>query len=328
MELTILIVAATAVTLIPGFLWHHPMVYLLPLVLTWAALRGGPRTVAQVGVAVAFAADWVVITGRADAVILPQASENLVLIQVFLAISLLGALVLGVEVVERQRSDYLARRAEAERAEAELRAVERAAEERRRIGRETHDIVGNALNVMLLHAGAARRVIDDDPEGARRLLESIETIGRAAFVDLDSALRLTDRNSTSTEPGLNDVHYLIDVMRRVGVDVELSMRGEPRHITAELDSACYRIIQEALTNIAKHAPGAAVRVDVRFEESGVEISVINGCTAVVAPAPVRPGRGLAGMRERVTRLGGSFVAEPVESGFAVHATIPVGKAVL
>jgi signal transduction histidine kinase len=206
--------------------------------------------------------------------------------------------------------------------------VEQAAEERRRIGRETHDIVGNALNVMLLHAGAARRLIDDDPEGARRLLESIETIGRAAFVDLDVALRLTDRNAASTEPGLNDAHYLIDVMRRVGVDVELTMSGEPRGITAELDGACYRIIQEALTNVAKHAPGAAVRVDVRFEECAVQISVMNGCTNVVAPAPVRPGRGLAGMRERVTGLGGRFDAGPVESGFVVRTTIPVGEAAL
>ena len=221
-EQAVLIVVAIGVTVIPGLLWHHPMIYLVPLVLTWAALRGGTRAVGVTGVAVAFAADWVVITGRADAVMLPQATENLVLIQVFLAISLLGALILGVEVVERQRSDYLARRAEAERAEAELRSVERASEERRRIGRETHDIVGNALNVMLLHAGAARRVLDDDPDGARRLLESIETIGRAAFVDLDVALRLTDRNASAKEPGLNDVHYLIDVMRRVGVDVELT----------------------------------------------------------------------------------------------------------
>src|SRR6185295_8621585 len=102
----------------------------VPLVLTWAALRGGPRAVGLTGVAVAFAADWVVITGRADAVMLPEAAENLVLIQIFLGISLLGALLLGVEVVERQRSEYLARRAEAERAAAELRAVEESAEER------------------------------------------------------------------------------------------------------------------------------------------------------------------------------------------------------
>jgi len=326
-ELTLLIILATAVTLIPGLLWHHPMVYLVPLVLTWAALRGGPRAVGLTGVAVAFAADWVVITGRADAVMLPEAAENLVLIQIFLGISLLGALLLGVEVVERQRSEYLARRAEAERAAAELRAVEESAEERRRIGRETHDIVGNALNVMLLHAGAARRLIDDDPEGARRLLESVETIGRAAFVDLDVALRLTDRNAASTEPGLNDVHYLIDVMRRVGVDVELTMTGEPRNVTAEVDGASYRIIQEALTNVAKHAPGAAVRVEVRFEPLDVEISVINGCTSVIAPAPVRPGRGLAGMRERVSRLGGAFDAGLVESGFAVRATIPTSGVV-
>jgi len=321
-EMTILIVTATAVTLVPGLLWHHPMIYLVPLVLTWAALRGGPRAVGLTGVAVAFAADWVAITGRADALMVAEANQTLVLIQVFLAISLLGALVLGVEVVERQRSDFLARRAESERAEAELRSVEQAADERRRIGRETHDIVGNALNVMLLHAGAARRVLDQDPDGARRLLESIETIGRAAFVDLDVALRLTDRIPRSTEPGLNDVHYLIDVMRRVGVDVELTMAGEPRNITPEIDGACYRIIQEALTNVAKHAPGAAVRVSVRFEPLGVEISVVNGCTTVVAPAPVRPGRGLTGMRERVSRLGGHFDAGQVESGFAVRATIP------
>jgi len=141
-------------------------------------------------------------------------------------------------------------------------------------------------------------------------------------------LRLTDRNPSSAEPGLNDVHYLIDVMRRVGVDVELTMRGEPRNVTADMDSACYRIIQEALTNVAKHAPGAPVRVSVRFEPTAVEISVINGCTAVVAPAPVRPGRGLAGMRERVSRLGGDLDAGQVESGFAVRACIPVIQSTL
>ena len=101
------------------------------------------------------------------------------------------------------------------------------------------------------------------------------------------------------------------------------MTGEPRNITADIDSACYRIVQEALTNVAKHAPGASVRVDVRFEPTAVDIAVINGSTGVVVPAPVRPGRGLTGMRERVSRLGGAFDAGQVEYGFAVRASIPV-----
>jgi signal transduction histidine kinase len=144
-------------------------------VLIWAALRGGISAVGLAAVGVAFATNWATLTGRAsDFLGTGNEDELLVLVQLFLMVTIVTALVLAVEVAERRRAERARGEAEAAQAESEQSALAAAESERRRIARETHDIVGHALNVILLQAGAARRTLPEDAESTRQRLESIE----------------------------------------------------------------------------------------------------------------------------------------------------------
>ncbi len=324
-------IVAIGVTVLPPLLWDRPLLYAVLPVLMFAALRGGTRTVTLAGLGVAFAANWVAVHGRAhDLMGTADATAALVWVQVFLAVTLLAALAFAVEVGERLRGEQVLRETEASRVQAEFAAIAAAEGERRRIARETHDVVGHALNVMLLQTGAARRVLDTDPEKARDLLESIESTGRSAFGDLDVALGLVDR-SPDLDPGrgLAMVPELIEVMRRAGVTVGLRIEGEPRELSTLVDWSAYRIIQEALTNVVKHAAGARADVTIAFTPDEVRLSVIDTGSGVTRNGTngrngsPRNGRGFVGMRERVAVLGGDVVTGPEPgAGFAVRVRLP------
>jgi signal transduction histidine kinase len=323
---------ATVVTIMPAILWQHPMLYLVLLVMGWAAFRGGVRAVSLAGVGVAFAADWAAVTGRAsDLIAGGTGAEQLLLAQLFLGVTLVASLTMAVEVAERRRAERAERRAEAGLIRAELAVANAADLERRRIAQETHDIVGHALNVMLLQAGAARRVLDnDDLDRSRQLLESLEDVGRHAFSDLDVALGLADDTPDGVANlGLSSVPTLVDVMRRAGMSVDLVIDGEEgRSLSTLVDWSAYRIIQEALTNASKHAPGAHTTVEVRYEADGIVISVVDEGAATVRGRGQTPGsgRGLIGMRERVAVLGGEIEIGPNGgAGFGVRARLPLSK---
>jgi signal transduction histidine kinase len=322
---------ATLVTILPAVWWHHPMLYAVLPVMLWAGFRGGVRVVSLAGVGVAFAADWVAVTGRAsDLIAGGDSAQQLLYVQLFLGVTLLASLIFAVEVAERRRAERAEHKAVGERAQAELAVVTAAATERRRIAQETHDIVGHALNVMLLQAGAARRVIESDAEESRRLLQSLEQVGREAFSDLDVALGLADEPPDGTaNPGLASVPALVDVLQRVGMSVNLTVEGrEDGSVSRLVDWSAYRIIQEALTNASKHAPNAHAEVWVRFEFDAVSIAVIddgNGSSSG-GSTPPRLGRGLIGMRERVAVLGGDIQIGPEDgAGFGVRARLPLAK---
>jgi len=324
-------VAATLITILPAVWWHHPMLYAVLPVLLWAGFRGGVRVVSMAGVGVAFAADWAAVTGRANDLIAGGSSaQQLLYVQLFLGVTLLASLIFAVEVAERRRAERSEHRAEGERARAELAVVTTAATERRRIAQETHDIVGHALNVMLLQAGAARRAIDNDTDESRRLLQSLEQVGRDAFDDLDVALGIADEPPDGiANPGLASVPGLVFVMRGAGMSVNLRIDGQTdRAVSTLVDWSAYRIIQEALTNASKHAPTSHTEVLVRYEWDAVSISVIddgNGGSPG-ASAPPGPGRGLIGMRERVAVLGGDIQIGPdADGGFSVRARLPLAK---
>jgi len=319
---------ATLITLIPAVLWQHPMLYAVLPVLIWGAIRGGVRAVSLAGAAAAFAADWAAVTGRASELVRGGSSaQQLVFVQLWLAVTLLAALTFAVEVSERRRAETAGRKAEADRARAELAVVSAADLERRRIAQETHDIVGHALNVMLLQAGAARRALPGDAGDARVLLSSLEGVGRDAFRDLDVALGLSDEVPDATaNTGLSSVPSLVDVMCASGMSVELVLEGERNGLSTLVDWSAYRIVQEAMTNVAKYAPRARTTVTIRYKSDAVCISVVDdGAGVALRAAPkVGAGRGIVGMRERVAVLGGEIEVGPRDGpGFAVRVRLPL-----
>jgi signal transduction histidine kinase len=221
------------------------------------------------------------------------------------------------------------RRAALFAADREARAREAVAEERSRLARELHDSVGHALNVVVLHAGAAQRVIVAKPELAREALGSIETAGRQALADIERMLGILrapdDGVGLDAAPGLGQLERLCTQVREAGLPVALSVQGEARALPASLDLTAYRIVQEALTNTLKHAGKTHAVVTVRYEQDALAIEVVDdgrGVTAGVAGG----GRGLAGMGERVATFRGELEAGPrAEGGFAVRARLPLHK---
>jgi signal transduction histidine kinase len=220
------------------------------------------------------------------------------------------------------------RRAALFAADREARAREAVTEERARLARELHDSVGHALNVVVLHAGAAQRLVDTKPDVVREALDSIETASRQALGDIErmlGILRAPDEEvCCDVTPGMSQLDTLCGQVREAGLPVALKVEGDPVSLPASLDLTAYRIVQEALTNTLKHAGNKAhAWVAVQYEPGGVVIDVIDdgrGTTVATAGG----GRGLVGMRERVATFRGELEAGPrAEGGFSVHARLPV-----
>jgi signal transduction histidine kinase len=244
---------------------------------------------------------------------------------------------IGDSVAARRR--YLAglaeqeereRAAEAERARQEVR------EERVRIARELHDVVAHTLAVITVQAGVGRRLMAKRPEEASSALESIETIGRTAQDELRVVLGLlrdetTEAAALAPAPRLVDLKELADTVRASGTPVELRTSGTDRQLSPALELTVYRVVQEALTNVVRHAPGARATVDLAVSDAGIRLEVVNDAGASGRPAgdpgrPVLPGtgHGIGGMRERIGAFGGWLVAEPLAGGgFRVRAGVPV-----
>jgi signal transduction histidine kinase len=223
-------------------------------------------------------------------------------------------------IEERARQDV-------ERRETEMR--EAVVEERARIARELHDAVGHTVNVLVVHAGAGRVAAGQDPQRAAQALGEIESIGRAALTDIDRLLGLLrEDGDAARQPtqGLGDVPALVERIKTTGVDVELTAPTVLPRIPVATGAAAYRIVQEALTNVVKHAGPATVRVLVEVD-GDLHVSVEDdGRGAAVGPRPDsgRIGRGLIGMRERATLLGGELTAGPRPGGgYRVAARLPL-----
>ncbi|MGW7083542.1 sensor histidine kinase [Streptomyces sp. NPDC054871] len=201
--------------------------------------------------------------------------------------------------------------------------------ERLRIARELHDMVAHSIGVIALQAGAARRVIDTQPAGAREALTAIEATGRETLSGLRrilGALREAepgeDRTPLGPEPGLAAVDRLAETTTAAGVRVDVRWLGELRPLPPEIDMSAYRIIQEALTNVVRHASTATCRVSVTCRADELSIEVIDGGRG--RGSTPDGGYGLIGMRERVGLLHGEFSAAPrPEGGFRVSARLPV-----
>jgi signal transduction histidine kinase len=204
-------------------------------------------------------------------------------------------------------------------------------EERTMLAHELHDSLGHTLTMMVVQAGAAGHVFDSDPEFARDALGNIETSGRQALGELDRILGLLREDQgadTAPQPDLTSLTGLIEQMDAAGMEIRLTAEGGLEHVPRDTSRFAYRIVQEALTNVLKHAGAAATEVRLHRTAGALEIEVIDeGPGLSVSGGPDGPGaggRGLVGVRERVALLGGSVEAGPrPEGGFRVWARLPI-----
>lgn len=224
------------------------------------------------------------------------------------------------EVAELRQRAILAEQA----AQRERRLA--AAEERARIARDLHDSAGHAINVIAVHAGAARLLQERDPDGSRAALETIERVAAQTAGEIDQivrGLREDDERSggVETPPGLASLDALVGQHATAGTTVTVARGGHDRKLAGALDQAAYRILQEALTNAARHGTGSA-RVDLRYGERALELTVANRVSANGSPRDAGGGHGLVGMRERSAMLGGELDARRIDGSFVVHARLP------
>jgi signal transduction histidine kinase len=239
------------------------------------------------------------------------------------------AWVIGL-VVRSRRSETQARLAEAlERAEVHRQESARAvAEERLRIAQELHDVVAHSMSVIAVQAGVGAHVLDTQPDEARRSLDAISQTSRATLAEMRrllGALRGEDgERAHAPAPGLGDLETLANEVRVTGVDVALDVEGDRSQVPPGVDLSAYRVVQEALTNVIKHAgDGVSARVAVACRPDAVSIEVVDDGRGAASRAATNGGHGLMGMRERVAVWGGELHTGPRPGGgYRVVARIP------
>jgi signal transduction histidine kinase len=233
--------------------------------------------------------------------------------------------------VSRQRQAYLKqveqRAIEAERSRDET-ARRRAIEERLRIARELHDSLTHSISVIKVQAGVAihlaRKRGEEVPDALLAIQEASQDATRELRATLDVLRNTPDQPGSADVSGLDQLPDLVERSRSAGVPATLTVRGEPRVLPPEVNRAAYRIVQEALTNVARHADRASATVRIEYTQYGLTIQVDNGGVRVVPADQPVAGVGLLGMRERVAALGGKLQAAPrPEGGFSVRAEIPL-----
>jgi signal transduction histidine kinase len=218
------------------------------------------------------------------------------------------------------------RRATVAERERDVAAREAVVEERARIARELHDAIAHNVSMMVVQAGAERRVLDETSGSTREVLETIERTGRGALTEmrrLVGMLRSNTADELAPQPGLGDLPTLVAQVREAGLPVELRVEGEPRELPVGIELSAYRIVQEALTNALKHAGEARASVQVRYGADSLELEITDDGLGGQTPV-ASGGHGLAGMRERVALYGGRLDAgRRPGGGFAIHVLLPI-----
>ena len=230
---------------------------------------------------------------------------------------------LGQKFHEADEAKERANRLEREREEEARLAV---AEERARIARELHDIVGHSVSVMTVQAAGVRSLLKPEQEREREALLIIEQTGREALAEMrrmvDVLRRPEEGPALAPQPSLGHVDKLVSQAREAGLPVELRIEGDPVQLSAGVDLTAYRLVQEGLTNAIKHARARHAEVVVRYSYSNVELTVSDDGTG--DGDGEKGGNGLVGMRERVSVYGGELDAGPrPEGGYRLRATLPV-----
>lgn len=215
---------------------------------------------------------------------------------------------------------------QAERRRHAAQEAEAATTERQRIAREIHDVVAHSLSVTMLHVTGARRMLqtDRDVDEAVDALRSAERVGRQALAEIRRTVGLLSTTSSGTAvlPGVAEIADLVDTVRAAGLDVKYSLAGDPALASPAVGLSLYRIAQESLANVTKHAPGYGASVCVDVDDSAARLDVRNGLPARVSPNG-HDGSGVRGMRDRAEQLGGTLSAGRHGTEWHVEAVIPL-----
>jgi signal transduction histidine kinase len=287
--------------------------FLIALAVLAAAASLGSFTRAVVIAVVGTLVEWIV-----TAKLVPEAG---ILVQPW-AIANVFTLTLG-RTVRHQR--LLIEQLEQTRRELADAAV---AEERRRIARDLHDLAGHTLAAVLLHVTGARHVLRRDVDEAERALRDAEAVGRASLDQIRAtvaALRADERGTDPALPGAADLALLVEDYRRAGLDVRYDVAGPLDELDGPIGTALHRIAREALTNVARHAPGNQVTVSLAAGDDAVVLAVVDSGTPGGAAPAIGPHFGLVGMAERARAVGGELEAGPSEDGWRVEARLPVRR---
>lgn len=319
-----LAVSAVGIFAVSAGMWRVNNLPMAVLFLTYAVGAHAPRRDATIGlglVAVTIGAIYLTDAPDLDAT---EAVLNLLLFA--------GAWLAG-QVVQARGATAEARLAEAEeRAEAARQQEARAlAEERLRLAQELHDVVAHSMSVIAVQAGMGAHVIDDHPEDAKAALAAISDTSRRTLQEMRRLLGVLrdeeGERSHAPAPGLGELPALVEEVRKAGVDVDLSIDGLQTCVPHGVELSAYRLVQEGLTNVIKHAGPASATVTVHCEPTEVRVEVTDdgrGAAAINGAA----GHGLRGMRERVAVWGGTFEAGPqAGGGFRIVACLPFEECV-
>jgi signal transduction histidine kinase len=321
----ILVLLGVAYALTPSGLAHAypPVVPVLPAVIALYTVGtvGSRRTILLVG-----AAAWVVSTTLALAILRPEHVTG----EIVHAIAwVAGSLAVGSAVANRRAyvDQFRQRALQAERTKEE-EAQRRVYEERTRIARDVHDGVAHALASISIQASAGSAVLDGDPEGARQALQAIRLASASALSDLRATLGLLRPGEPSVvESGFDAeaVDRLADVLRGEGIRVSVHWGGHPRPLDGEAGMAAKRIMQEALTNVLRHAEAREVEIGLDYVGDEFILIVTDDGKGPATTTKEPPGYGLMGMRERAVALGGSLeYGARAGGGFYVQAVLPLG----
>jgi signal transduction histidine kinase len=228
------------------------------------------------------------------------------------------------------RADEADARSELMAARSELLAREAVARERARIARELHDIIAHSLSVMVMQAGGVRLILPEERRREREALAVIEDTGRGAVDELHRMLGLLraapGSDETAPQPSLDRLAELVAHLRSAGLDVALQIEGTPRPLPAGLDLSAYRIAQEALTNVLKHAGPTEALVRIAHGDTALRVEIVDEGPRDGRAGPAVPsgGNGLMGIRERVALFNGDLDVGPREGGgYRVHAVLPL-----
>jgi signal transduction histidine kinase len=313
--------AVLACVVIAAVLSPAALPYALPLIIgvyTIGAHRSWQATIAAYGVLVATALAYALAGGTRFGTL------------DVIAIALVGAIAAGTGIYiggKRTSITTLEERTERMDREQRLLAERAVAEERVRISQELHDVVAHNVSLIVVQAQALGATAGD--EKVREATDGIADLGRRTMAEMHRTLRLLrahdDRPELAPQPGLADLDDLLARSRAAGLDVELAVEGAPRRLAQGVDLSAFRIVQEALTNVVKHAGRARTSVTVTYGPEALELTIADDGDGRRRGPAAPGGHGLIGMRERTALFGGSLTAGPAAGhGFVVRASLPYG----